>query len=187
MGGRALFEPSLRAYAGYCIEFCLRYFALAGGLCWLLHVRAKHRWLPFRIQPSFPSRSEVGHEIRWSLANTACSGLATLLIYQLVHGGRTSMYFAIADYGWGYFVLSVALCLVGYDTWIYWQHRTMHTPWWFRHVHAIHHRVGNPTPFATFAQHPIETFLGNIYFILFVVYVPIHPLALGGAGLYMFV
>ena len=75
--------------------------------------------------------------------------------------------------------ISVVLGVAGYDAWFYWQHRLLHTPWLFRRAHAIHHRVANPTPFATFAHHPIETFMGNAYFILFVA---AHPRASNGAG-----
>jgi sterol desaturase/sphingolipid hydroxylase (fatty acid hydroxylase superfamily) len=186
MDSRALFEPSVHAYLAYCAEFCIRYFALAGGLYWVLHVGFKQRWLAYRIQQTFPGLDAIRHEIAWSMANTACTGLSTLLVYRFVHDGRTHMYFGVADYGWAYLALSAVLCIVGYDTWIYWQHRWMHTPWMFNHVHWVHHRVGNPTPFATFAQHPIETFAGNVYFVLFVVFVPVHPIAIAGAGAYMF-
>lgn len=180
------FEPTFQAYASYYLGFCVRYFALAGGLYWLLHVRFKQQWLGYRIQAAFPGAPEIRHEIIWSLANTACTGLATLLMYALIHDGHTRMYFSIAEYGWAWLALSAGLAVLGYDTWNYWQHRWLHTDFMFRHVHWVHHRVGNPTAFATFAAHPIETFIGNAFFILFVVFVPIHPLALAAAGAYLF-
>jgi sterol desaturase/sphingolipid hydroxylase (fatty acid hydroxylase superfamily) len=186
-GAQALFEPSLYAYLGYCLEFCVRYFAFAGGLYWFFHVRFRKQWQAYRNQEAFPGSGEIRHEIAWSMANTAATGVSTLVTYAFIHQGRTSMYFGLADYGWAYLVLSAVLCVVGYDTWIYWQHRWLHTDFMFRHIHWVHHRVGNPTAFATFAQHPIETFLGNAYFILFVVFVPMHPLALAAAGAFMFV
>ena len=187
MNSSQLFEPSLHAFVSYFIQFCLRYFVVAGVIYWGFHVAFKQKWLAYRIQQTFPPFEQIGYEVRWSMLNTACSGVSTLLIYQLVHDHRTSMYFGMADYGWGYFGLSILLCIAGYDTWIYWQHRWLHTRWLFKHVHSIHHHVSNPTAFAAFAQHPVETFMGNVYFILFVVFVPIHPLALAAAGAYMFV
>jgi sterol desaturase/sphingolipid hydroxylase (fatty acid hydroxylase superfamily) len=182
----ALLVPSLLLYASYFLEFCLRYFAVAGGLYWLLHVAFRRRWLAYRIQTAFPPSDDVRHEIRWSMANTACTGLSAIVTYQLVERGHTSMYLGLDDRGWAYFALSVVLLLVGYDTWIYWQHRWLHTPWMFRHIHWVHHRVGNPTTFATFAQHPAETLMGNVFFVLFVICVPVHPIALAAAGAYMF-
>lgn len=186
MGTSELFEPSVRAYVSYFVGFCIRYAVLAGGMYWVFHIGFRQRWRAHRIQPEFPPTKYLGYEISWSLLNTACSGLATLLIYKLIHDGRSNMYFLVAESGWPYFAFSIFLCIAGYDTWIYWQHRWLHTSWLFRHVHAVHHRLANPTAFAAFAQHPIETFMGNLYFILFVAFVPIHPLALAAAGAYMF-
>lgn len=186
MDSSGLFDPSLRGYLGYCIGFFIRYFAATGLLYWVFNLAFKNRWLRYRIQEAFPPHSQVAYEVRWSIINTSCSGLATIFIYYLINDGQTSMYFDLSAYSWSYFALSVFLCIAGYDTWIYWQHRWLHTPFLFKHVHSVHHRVSNPTAFAAFAQHPVETFMGNIYFILFLIFVPMHPFALALAGAYMF-
>ena len=179
MNVSGLFEPTLGAYALYLLNFCVRYFVVAGILGWVL----REKWLAYRIQESFPSLREVGYEIRWSMLNAALTGLSTILLYWLIREGGTKMYFAVAERGWLYFCASAALVFVGYDMWFYWYHRLLHTPWLFRHVHAVHHRAVNPTAFAAYALHPIETVVGNSYFVLLVLLVPIHPLAFGGAGL----
>ncbi|HJQ83713.1 MAG TPA: sterol desaturase family protein [Candidatus Binatia bacterium] len=181
-----VFEPSVWAYLAYVGEFCVRYFAIVGGLYWFFHVGFRNRWLRHRIQRAFPDRDSIRHEIAWSMTNTATTGLSTVLTYHLVHQGRTSMYFGIADQGVLWLVASVAVCVVGYDAWLYWQHRFLHTPGMFRTIHWVHHRAGNPTPFATFAMHPVETLMGNAYFVLFVIFVPIHPVALAAVGGFLF-
>ncbi len=186
MDANAFFEPSLRGFFGYCAGFFLRYVAVAGGLFLLLHVLFRERWAPWRIQKDFPTLDKVAYELRWSAVNTACTGLSTVFLYALIRDGRTAMYFDVAHEGWAWWAASVLLCIVGYDTWIYWQHRALHTDWLFRHVHSVHHRLLNPTAFAAFAQHPVETFMGNVYFILFLTFVPTHPTALAAAGAYMF-
>ena len=183
----ALSEPSLAAYASHLAGFCVRYFVLAGGIYVLFHRLFRRRWQAYRIQQPFPSRRIVGYEIGWSLLNAACTGASTMLIYWLARAGRSSMYRDVGEYGWRYLGASAALVVVGYDAWIYWQHRWMHTPWLFRHVHAVHHRVRNPTAFGAFAQHPLETFLGNAYFVLIALFVPIHALAVAAAGGFLFV
>jgi sterol desaturase/sphingolipid hydroxylase (fatty acid hydroxylase superfamily) len=186
MDARELFEPSLQVFLSKFGEFCVRYFLIGGGLYCLLHLLYRERVIRYRVQARFPSLRQVGHEIGWSMSNTACSALSTLLIYRLVRDGHAPMYLDVAEYGWLHLGLSAVLCLLGYDAWLYWEHRLLHTDWLYAHVHAVHHRSGNPTVFASFAHHPVETFMGNVYFILFVLFVPVHPLALGAAGLYMF-
>jgi sterol desaturase/sphingolipid hydroxylase (fatty acid hydroxylase superfamily) len=186
MDARTLFEPTLQVFLGKFGEFCVRYFAIAGGLYCLLELVFRQRFLRYRIQDGFGSLGQIRHEIFWSMSNTACSALSTLLIYRLVQDGHTRMYLSVAEHGWPYLALSAVVCLLGYDTWLYWEHRFLHTDWMYEHVHAVHHRSGNPTAFASFAHHPVETFMGNLYFILFVVFVPVHPLGLAATGLYMF-
>jgi len=186
--GADAYEPSLWAYVDYLVGFSLRYLTLAGGLYWILQRAFRSRWLGFRIQHArpFPSGRTIAYEIRWSLVNACASGASMLVTYLLIREGHSAMYFGLAEYGWPYLGISALLCFLGYDTWIYWQHRWLHTPWLFRHVHSVHHHVEDPTPFAAFAHHPVETLMGNVYFVLFVVYVPIHPLALAAAGGVMF-
>lgn len=183
---RAAFEPSLWAYLGYIGEFLLRFGVIVGGLYWFFHVGFRARWQAHRVQPAFPDRASIRHELLWALTNPATTGLSTMLTYWLIRDGRTNMYFDVAEWGWTWFAFTAVLCVLGYDTWLYWQHRLLHTPFWFRHVHWVHHRVGNPTPFATFAMHPVETAMGNLFFVLFAIFVPVHPLSMGIAGAYMF-
>jgi Delta7-sterol 5-desaturase len=38
-------------------------------------------------------------------------------------------------------------------------HWLLHRPWLYRHVHRHHHRSVRPTPFATYAMHPVEAVL----------------------------
>jgi sterol desaturase/sphingolipid hydroxylase (fatty acid hydroxylase superfamily) len=173
-------------YLWYYLGSCLRYFVVAGFLYAAFHVWWRRRWIAHRIQAAFPRRAEVRHEIRSSLSAMAVSGLTGVLLYDLIQAGWTRTYFEVARYGWAYFAFSVVLGIVGYDAWFYWQHRLLHTRWWYRHAHSVHHRATNPTPFANFAHHPIEITLGNVYFILFTILVPVHPLAFALVSMFVF-
>ncbi len=181
-----ILEPSLGAYLSYYLGFCLRYFAVMGGIYWYFHLARRQKYLDRRIQDDFPSATEVGHEIRWSMLSGATTGLSTILLYRLILDGHTSMYFDVGERGWLYLAASVLAGLVSYDTCNYWQHRLLHTAWMFRHIHAVHHRIENPTVFASFARHPIEAMMEHAYFISFVVLVPVHPLAMAAIVAYFF-
>uniref|UniRef100_A0A7S4BVG9 Fatty acid hydroxylase domain-containing protein n=1 Tax=Chrysotila carterae TaxID=13221 RepID=A0A7S4BVG9_CHRCT len=54
------------------------------------------------------------------------------------------LYFDMYDHSLGLLLLSAALCLLVTETWFYWVHRAMHTPWLYKHVHAMHHSF-NPS------------------------------------------
>lgn len=170
----------------YCVGFLLRYAVIAGGLVVLLHGLLRTTALRFKIQPLFPTRQELLHEIGWSMSNALCTGLSTLVLWALIGGGFTRIYFDTADHSAAWFLASIVVGILGYDAWFYWQHRLLHTRWLYRHVHRIHHHSTNPTPLATFAHHPVETFMGNLYFLLLPVLVPLHPLALAAVGAFFF-
>jgi sterol desaturase/sphingolipid hydroxylase (fatty acid hydroxylase superfamily) len=172
-------KTAVVTYVTLFAGFCLRYFTIMGGLYVLLQVVFKRRWLARRIQQAFPPMRDVRHEIRWSLINGAFTGITGVFLYRLVQNGGTSLYFDIGERGWLYFVASIVLGVIGYETWIYWQHRTLHTPWLYEHVHHIHH-VTNPTAFASLTRHPFEACIEQTYYVLLIVFVPLHPLAIGG-------
>ena len=42
------------------------------------------------------------------------------------------------------------------DLWFYSVHRALHTPWLFKHVHAVHHRSVDVNPFSSYSFHVVE-------------------------------
>lgn len=54
-------------------------------------------------------------------------------------------------------------------------HRLIHTDWLYRHIHAVHHKAINPSPWSSLAMHPVEHLL---YFssMLYHLVLPSHPL-----------
>lgn len=54
----------------------------------------------------------------------------------------------------------VLLILLVYDFAYYWLHRIMHHKRLMKYVHAVHHRVRNPTAMESFYLHPAELFAG---------------------------
>lgn len=185
MTSAQMFEPGVWAFVKYVVGFGARYLAVCGGLFWVLYVWRKAR--RFKIQPRAPDGAIIRHEIVWSVSNTVTTGLFLMGMYAAVQAGHTRLYFDVNEHGWGWFFVSIPLGTIGFDAWFYWQHRLLHTRWLFRHCHAIHHKTRNPTPFAAFAHHPVETLLEDLYFLMLILVVPMHPLAFGAVGLHAFV
>ena len=57
--------------------------------------------------------------------------------------------------------LMVAMHLVD-DFYFYWNHRMLHTPWMWKHVHAFHHEIKEPTALSTSYIHPFEMILVSV-------------------------
>ncbi|MEM7658110.1 MAG: sterol desaturase family protein, partial [Bacteroidota bacterium] len=69
----------------------------------------------------------------------------------------------------------------------YWMHRLMHHPRLFKAVHLIHHTSTNPSPWTSYAFHPLEAVIeaGIIPLIAFTL--PVHKGAISLFLLFQFV
>jgi len=55
----------------------------------------------------------------------------------------------------------IAIFILINDTGFYWMHRLMHTKWFYRSIHARHHRFTAPIGIASEFAHPVEQVLAN--------------------------
>ncbi len=158
--------------------FILRFALIAGLLYTAFYWLWKTRFIKYKIQKRWPQQAQVRKEIGYSLLTFAIFGSAVWLFMIWNRAGITLRYTEIDTYGRLYFGLSICLMVIAHDTYFYWTHRLMHHRWVFPYVHRVHHGFHNPTPWAAFALHPLETILslGIIPIIIFCI--PYHPLAL---------
>ena len=87
---------------------------------------------------------------------------------------HTTLYREIAERGWGYYFGLFPVLFVIHDTYFYFIHRLMHLPFFYRHVHKVHHRSTNPSPWAAYSFHPLEALLEFGILPLFLFTLPIH-------------
>lgn len=165
--------------AVYLLGSVAVYVVLSGIGYWLFWVQGKRDLAHMKIQPESPGPGQVRSEIAWSLVTMVIfTVVATLLYVAWDHGFAPLVYTDVAEYGWGYFWLSIVLMVVLHDAWFYWSHRFMHRPWFFRRYHNRHHRSRTPTPWSTHTFHPVEALveIGILPLIVFVM--PANPWAI---------
>lgn len=132
----------------------------------------------FKIQTAMPGKKQMKHELLYSLSSICIFSLILIIAYLFYIDGHTTIYTDISKYGYGYFFLSIVLMILLHDTYFYWVHRLLHTRWFLKTIHRVHHRSANPTPLAANSFHPIEAIiLGIIVFPLITIW-PVHILAL---------
>lgn len=156
----------------------VRYFLIATPAFFLFYVIFKKRWAAKKIQPIFPKTSDYQREISYSLLTICIFVVIGLLVFATPMRHYTLQYDSIVEYGWGYWMLSVGLMIVLHDTYFYWAHRLMHHPKLFKHLHLVHHKSTNPSPWASYAFHPLEGIIeaSVIFPIIFII--PFHKTAL---------
>jgi sterol desaturase/sphingolipid hydroxylase (fatty acid hydroxylase superfamily) len=166
--------PLLPTVAAVIAIVALRYLAVSGGFAWLTG----------RLRPGLYAgermRRQMRTEIRWSLIAAVIYAIpAALALYAWQAHGLTRIYTSVSAIDWLWMPASLALYLVLHDTWFYWTHRFMHTPWGFRVMHKVHHDSRPPTAWAAMAFHPWEALTGAFLIPALTFFIPIHVAVLG--------
>lgn len=172
-------EAPLLLFAAVVLAYqWLRFMVLAGLSYWLLWQRGSPRIARLKIQPGRPPARDMRRDLALTTQTLVIFSLMTLFVRYAHEHGWARLYFDIQDYGWAYFLFSIVLSLVLHDAYFYWTHRLFHTKWLMRHVHAVHHRARNPSPWSSFAFHPLEATVQYGIVPLLVLLMPLHPMAI---------
>jgi sterol desaturase/sphingolipid hydroxylase (fatty acid hydroxylase superfamily) len=154
------------------LGFLAIYFGLGAG-AWLLTTRvlpARGAGRPLADRPLVPG--QIAGEIRASLISILIFGGFGVLT---AVGARAGLWTVLPSRSAAGVTAELALLVVWNDVHFYVIHRLLHTRWLYQHVHREHHRAIRPTPFSTYAMHPVEaTLLGSVM----VCVAPLHAFSL---------
>lgn len=150
-----------------------RYLVGAAALWGLLHGVLRRR-LAHRVIGGWPRAADLRREMAYSAGSLAVFAALGGVVVGLAFAGHVEVYRAPARHGWPWLVLSLPLLLLWHDFYFYWTHRLLHHPLVFRHVHGVHHRSRNPSPWAAYAFHPLEALVNGLVTPLALLAVPLH-------------
>jgi sterol desaturase/sphingolipid hydroxylase (fatty acid hydroxylase superfamily) len=154
-----------------------RYFLVAGLGFLVCYVLLRKFIASRKIQQRFPQSADYLREITFSVITIS---IFAFVPFFLIKNDQirpyTTFYSDITKYGWFYFFAAYPIMFIMHDTYFYWMHRLMHHPKLFRHIHLVHHKSTNPSPWAAYAFHPLEAIVENGIFAVFLFTIPIHPL-----------
>jgi 4-alpha-methyl-delta7-sterol-4alpha-methyl oxidase len=111
----------------------------------------------FRIQSRAPREQQLvlASIGRW-VTNNALMTLLTALTWPLL---RASSLRIDNPSAWWVVALEVLFFIYLDDFLFYWMHRTLHRPWLFKRIHAIHHKILTPWAITGHYMHPVEFIL----------------------------
>lgn len=130
-----------------------------------------------RIRERRPYGRQVLMEIKNSFRAILIFVGLDILIYEIAARGFFRFYEDIDAHSMGYYWLTIALGIIGHDTYFYWSHRAMHHAKIYRRVHMTHHKSHNPTPFTAYSFAPLEAVIEYMYFPILAALLPMHPSA----------
>ncbi|MBN9296811.1 MAG: sterol desaturase family protein [Filimonas sp.] len=156
-----------------------RYF-IAAGLLWLIYYVLIRKKIAFKkIQLRFPESKDYKREIGYSFISMIIfAGVPSLVLFTPLRQ-YTQYYADIHAHSMLYFWLAFPLMFILHDTYFYWIHRAMHHPRLFKLFHLVHHKSTNPSPWAAYSFHPLESASEAFIFVILVVVMPITKIHLG--------
>lgn len=156
----------------------LRYFTVAGIPFLIYYTWRGQLWQYKKIQERFPKLTDYQREIGYSLITSLIFAIVGMIVFASPVEQYILRYSHISDYGWGYWFISIVLMILLHDTYFYWTHRAMHHPRLFKYFHLVHHKSTNPSPWASYAFHPLEGFVEAAVIFPIAFLIPFHPTAL---------
>lgn len=152
----------------------LRYLPFVAVAFLVLWVWKRDYFDRFRIQTIFPKAKILWHEGKYSFLTALVFTVQATCVAIASKLGWTQVYKDIDAMGWWYLPFSFLLLTIWHETWFYWAHRAMHHRSIFRHVHAVHHKSINPSPWAAYSFHWTEAILEAAYLTTAVFMFPLH-------------
>jgi sterol desaturase/sphingolipid hydroxylase (fatty acid hydroxylase superfamily) len=160
----------------------LRYLIIAGIPFVICYYILKGSLKRFKIQQRSAVRKDFIREVLHSLKTIGVlTGISYIVLYTPLRH-FTRIYDSVDQYPLWWLFASVILSLVIHDTYFYWMHRLLHHPQLFRYIHLLHHRSTNPSPWASYSFHLIESFTEGAVVFVIVLVMPMYP-----TGIFMFV
>jgi len=155
--------PTLTRYALFAVGVWLLLWVLLAGL-----LRAR------KIRQATPPPRQLAVEFLMSLRSMAIFATVGVVISFASKAGLYPLADMASRWGTPWLIASVAIGIVAHDAYIYWIHRLMHRPGWFRRTHRRHHLSNNPSPFTAYSFDVNEALLMVAFAVGFPFIFPMH-------------
>lgn len=150
---RALFGwPGV--YVALVVSGFVLYAVLSGASYLWSFVLRRDRYMPdYRPDPA-----EMKASVQWAFYSIAGNALLMMPFEWAIANGKSQLYDGLWDHGALYLAFTVMFELVFSETLVYWIHRGLHLRFFYRLLHVRHHKFRVPTPLASMAFHPLDSF-----------------------------
>jgi len=179
----------LTVVAGSVAGGLVVFYAVAGYYHVRYYVRRRHEPQTWKLQPErMPTAKQQRKAALASTRNLVIGGVITgTLVYGLMNGMWSPIYFDVDDYGWTWTILGTGVLFVLVDGAAYYVHRFMHTKPMYRRFHRFHHKWGAPSPWVVVAVHPVEFLLLQAATFAPMFLLPFHYLSAIAVFLYVLI
>lgn len=122
--------------------------------------------------------NQIRQEIHQGLSAMPVMAILTVPFFIAEIRGWSKLYdFSSESPFWGFTLLQYPLFVCFTDSGIYWIHRGLHHPLVYRWLHKPHHKWVVPTPFASYAFHPLDGWAQSLPYHVFPFIFPLQKCA----------
>ena len=173
LGSPEAWQALRRVLTMFSLAEGLQYAAITLAIWLPLHVLLRRR-LAHRLISGWPRPGDLRRELAYSAISLLLYSMGAAAILGLLAIDRIEIYSEPLKHGLPWLLLSLPVLIVWQDLCFYGTHRLMHTRWMFRHVHGVHHRSREPSPWAAYAMHPVEAIVNGGMPLLALAVVPVQ-------------
>jgi lathosterol oxidase len=156
----------------------VRYLIAASVAFLIFYVLFRKYIASKKIQPTFPNTSDYLRDIFYSVLSVLIFGVIGILTFRILRP-YSFLYADFADHSTGYYIFTFVFLFFVHDAYFYAIHRLMHRPKLFKHIHLVHHKSTNPSPWTAYAFHPLEAILEALVILLMTFILPVHITVIG--------
>merc|ERR1712142_437711 len=154
---QSLADLAFENFVVWIVVYCTAHF--------LMYVKPQRSLFhPFKLNPNYPPSRLVFKEIFRSIRGVSICTFYSVVINHLHKSGQlpTSFQLPLFNYDDGQvsfltIILGAVFQYLWADFHFYWTHRLLHTQWFYKSVHKIHHESFNPDPFSGLSMHWFES------------------------------
>jgi Delta7-sterol 5-desaturase len=122
-------------------------------------------------------KNQLRMEVMQSIGSIPLMTLFTIPWFLAEARGYSRLYWSIDTYPTWYFWLQFPFFILFTDCLVYCIHRALHSRLLYKRFHKPHHKWIVPTPFASFAFHPVDGYLQSLPYHIFPFFFPLQKLA----------
>lgn len=180
-----LAQSALAHWPYVLFQDALRYFMFVPPAFLIVWTWKGKAWKHRRTQSKELRSKQFTREILYSLSTIFLFSLVGTSLFLAKSVGLLVIYDDPMEYGLLYLLISPIVLIVLHDAYFYWSHRFLHLKPVFRIAHAVHHKSTSPSPWATYAFHPLEALTVAAFYPVTLAIIPFHPFVLLGFVTFM--
>jgi len=149
-------------------------FILSGALFLMLYIKPTYALWRYKTNAKYPSPGKVRDEIVMMVKGMMAATICPALSIWLSKHGLSQAYCGIGEYGWRYTIATGIIAWIASDLFEFMYHRLGHVHKFFWHLHQVHHKFYNPSPFSVIADEYFDQFARALPLLLFPLVMPVN-------------